>query len=41
MTLALLTAKLKEATQRPASRLRDIIRDSVTNFSQIQVELQG
>jgi putative transposase len=26
MTLALLTAKLKEATQRPASRLRDIIR---------------
>ena len=26
MTLALLTAKLKEATQRPTSRLRDIIR---------------
>ena len=26
MTLALLTAKLKEITQRPASRLRDIIR---------------
>jgi hypothetical protein len=26
MSLALLTAKLKEATQRPASRLRDIIR---------------
>jgi hypothetical protein len=33
MTLALLTAKLKEATQRPASRLRDITHDNDGKFT--------